>query len=71
MFDEMAERVSMTIYRTHDIVMTPNGRGTYQWPLPDGKCKVWIKRQNWINGEYPCKGEDAPMIYDESEIEPT
>jgi hypothetical protein len=58
-----------SIYRFHDIVKTPNGRGTYQWPLPDGKCKVWIKRANWINGKYPCKGEIAPMIYDESEIE--
>lgn len=56
----------MTTYRMHDKVITPNGsKATYQWPLPGGKCEVWILKDDWKEPEpYPCKGLTAPLIVD-------
>lgn len=62
----------MTTYRTHDLVRTQAGsRATYQWPLGNGKCKVWVAREDWNEVEpYPCKGPTAPLIVDVDSLSP-
>lgn len=62
----------MTTYRTHDLVKTAAGsNATFQWPLPEGKCKVWIHREDWNEPEpYPCKGPTAPLIVDMDSLRP-